>query len=355
MAFRLLNKARKCPIQDELFMEVSWSPNHSPAEDEKLNSLIEQLDENTLAEEQFHFDETLPYLTFLQAEVLFQEIKQEYESFLIEKISVCRREGGRITTEGEVFVQPLLIDASYQNLLQPLMESILIRPEFSTYSYDEKRDYFINQVFPSYRASLDVSETSLPLFPSKKEVHSKGSIRIPAISIQRDELQQQRQISHPLKKVYLILGIIGSLLCLSLRVNTWLLANQKQADQQIHFLYKELKKTTQLQKQEHQLDVFSRYFLPSYYSNNKQLLTDFLDKGNAKYTVPKEGTLQSVILEKISYEAGEYTATYVLALKRNDGIKSIRLTLVAKEKKSSPYGFVITKEPIETAYIKSKK
>lgn len=355
MAFRLLNKARKCPIQDELFMEVSWSPNHSPAEDEKLNSLIEQLDENTLAEEQFHFDETLPYLTFLQAEVLFQEIKQEYESFLIEKISVCRREGGRITTEGEVFVQPLLIDASYQNLLQPLMESILIRPEFSTYSYDEKRDYFINQVFPSYRASLDVSETSLPLFPSKKEVHSKGSIRIPAISIQRNELQQQRQISHPLKKVYLILGIIGSLLCLSLGVNTWLLANQKQADQQIHFLYKELKKTTQLQKQEHQLDVFSRYFLPSYYSNNKQLLTDFLDKGNAKYTVPKEGTLQSVILEKISYEAGEYTATYVLALKRNDGIKSIRLTLVAKEKKSSPYGFVITKEPIETAYIKSKK
>lgn len=355
MAFRLLNKARKCPIQDELFMEVSWSPNHSPAEDEKLNSLIEQLDENTLAEEQFHFDETLPYLTFLQAEVLFQEIKQEYESFLIEKISVCRREGGRITTEGEVFVQPLLIDASYQNLLQPLMESILIRPEFSTYSYDEKRDYFINQVFPSYRDSLDVSETSLPLFPSKKEVHSKGSIRIPAISIQRDELQQQRQISHPLKKVYLILGIIGSLLCLSLGVNTWLLANQKQADQQIHFLYKELKKTTQLQKQEHQLDVFSRYFLPSYYSNNKQLLTDFLDKGNAKYTVPKEGTLQSVILEKISYEAGEYTATYVLALKRNDGIKSIRLTLVAKEKKSSPYGFVITKEPIETAYIKSKK
>lgn len=355
MAFRLLNKARKCPIQDELFMEVSWSPNHSPAEDEKLNSLIEQLDENTLAEEQFHFDETLPYLTFLQAEVLFQEIKQEYESFLIEKISVCRREGGRITTEGEVFVQPLLIDASYQNLLQPLMESILIRPEFSTYSYDEKRDYFINQVFPSYRASLDVSETSLPLFPSKKEVHSKGSIRIPAISIQRDELQQQRQISHPLKKVYLILGIIGSLLCLSLGVNTWLLANQKQADQQIHFLYKELKKTTQLQKQEHQLDVFSRYFLPSYYSNNKQLLTDFLDKGNAKYTVPKEGTLQSVILEKISYEAGEYTATYVLALKRNDGIKSIRLTLVAKEKKSSPYGFVITKESIETAYIKSKK
>ena len=355
MAFKLLNKARKCPIQDELFMEVSWSPNHSPAEDEKLNSLIEQLDENTLAEEQFHFDETLPYLTFLQAEVLFQEIKQEYESFLIEKISVCRREGGRITTEGEVFVQPLLIDASYQNLLQPLMESILIRPEFSTYSYDEKRDYFINQVFPSYRASLDVSETSLPLFPSKEEVHSKGSIRIPAISIQRDELQQQRQISHPLKKVYLILGIIGSLLCLSLGVNTWLLANQKQAGQQIHFLYKELKKTTQLQKQEHQLDVFSRYFLPSYYSNNKQLLTDFLDKGNAKYTVPKEGTLQSVILEKISYEAGEYTATYVLALKRNDGIKSIRLTLVAKEKKSSPYGFVITKEPIETAYIKSKK
>ncbi|EPH00468.1 hypothetical protein HMPREF1654_01890 [Streptococcus intermedius SK54 = ATCC 27335] len=168
-------------------------------------------------------------------------------------------------------------------------------------------------------------------------------------------MQQQRQISHPLKKVYLILGIIGSLLCLSLGVNTWLLANQKQADQQIHFLYKELKKTTQLQKQEHQLDVFSRYFLPSYYSNNKQLLTDFLDKGNAKYTVPKEGTLQSVILEKISYEAGEYTATYVLALKRNDGIKSIRLTLVAKEKKSSPYGFVITKEPIETAYIKSKK
>lgn len=352
MAFKLLNKARKCPIKDELFVQITWTPNNSPAEDEKLNSLIEELDENILAEGQFHFDETLPYLTFLQAEVLFQEMKREYESFLIEKVSVCRREGGGITTKGEVFVQPLLIDASYQNLLQPLMESILTTPDFSTYSYDEKRDYFINQVFPSYRASLDVSETSLPLFPSKEEVHSKGSIRSPAVSIQRDEFQQQKQSSHLMKKLYLALGITSLLLCLSLGINIWILTNQSQTTRQVQFLHQELEKTTQLQEQEHRLDVFSRYFLPSYYSNNKQLLTDFLDKGNAKYTVPKEGTLQSVILEKISYEAGEYTATYVLALKQNDGIKSVRLTLVAKEKKSSPYGFVITKEPIETAYIK---
>ena len=215
MAFKLLNKARKCPIQDELFVQVTWTPNNSPAEDEKLNSLIEELDENILAEGQFHFDETLPYLTFLQAEVLFQEMKREYESFLIEKVSVCRREGGGITTKGEVFVQPLLIDASYQNLLQPLIESILTTPDFSTYSYDEKRDYFINQVFPSYRASLDVSETSLPLFPSKEEVHSKGSIRSPAVSIQRDEFQQQKQSSHPMKKLYLALGITSLLLCLN--------------------------------------------------------------------------------------------------------------------------------------------
>ena len=353
MAFKLLNKARKCPIQDELFVKVSWTPNHSPAEDDKLNSLIEELDENILAKGQFHFDEILPYLTFLQAEILFQEMKREYESFRIEKVSVCRKDGRRITTEGEVFVQPLLIDATYQNLLQPLMESILTAPDFSTYSYNEKRDYFINQVFPSYQASLDVSEASLPFFPSEEEIRNKGTIRSPEPTIQRNEFQQKKQ-SHPLKKLYLVLGMIGLLLCVSLGSNIWLIANQKQTNQQIHFLYEELEKTTRLQKQEHQLDVFSRYFLPNYYSNNKKLLTDFLDKGNAKYTTPKEGTLQSVILEKISYEANEYTATYVLALKKNDGIKSVRLTLVAKEKKSSPYGFVITKEPIETSYKKSK-
>ena len=67
MAFKLLNKARKCPIQDELFVKVSWSPNHYPSEDEKLDSLIYELYDNILAEGQFHFDETLPFLTFLQA------------------------------------------------------------------------------------------------------------------------------------------------------------------------------------------------------------------------------------------------------------------------------------------------
>lgn len=67
-----------------------------------------------------------------------------------------------------------------------------------------KKRLFYQSSFPSYRASLDVSETSLPLFPSKEEVHSKGSIRSPEVSIQRDEFHQQKQSSHPMKKFILL-------------------------------------------------------------------------------------------------------------------------------------------------------
>lgn len=118
-------------------------------------------------------------------------------------------------------------------------------------------------------------------------------------------------------------------------------------------LYQELKNTQNLVEKEHQIDVFSRYFLPNYYSGKKENLKDFLSDGDAKYTVPKEGVLQSMILEKLTYESKtkEYTVTYVLSVKEGDKASSIRLRFSVKTSKSSKYGYVVMAEPTETDYL----
>ena len=129
------------------------------------------------------------------------------------------------------------------------------------------------------------------------------------------------------------------------------LSKQKE---QVIYLYQELKNTQNLADKEHQIDVFSRHFLPNYYSGKKENLTDFLSDGDAKYTVPKEGILQSVILEKLTYDSKtkEYIVTYVLSVKKGDKTSSIRLSFTVKGFDSAKYGYVVTTEPKETDYIK---
>ncbi len=125
-------------------------------------------------------------------------------------------------------------------------------------------------------------------------------------------------------------------------------------NEQVTYLYQELKNTQNVINEEHQIDVFSRYFLPNYYSGKKENLEEFLSDGDAKYTVPKEGTLQSVILEQLTYEpeTKEYQPTYVLSVKEGDKARSIRLSFTAKKSDSAKYGFVVTTEPKEADYIK---
>ena len=343
---------KKCLIQEDFFLEVTWADGYSPAEQPELLSSIELLDQEVLTDQAYSMEESLPYLTFLQAELLFQEIKERFSQFYIAKVAICHLEGKEAVSDGEVFSSPFVIDEGYQNLLLPLIQAILVDPDFASYSYQEKREYFTDQIFPAYKMSLNLSDAALPLFPTEGEVAAtqpRGMKKVvPPVEATGSSAGKQSS----LKKVYILGGVAVALASVSLSLNVLSLQNLTKKTEQVNYLHQQLEDVKALQEHENQVDVFNRYFIPAYYSNNKEVLSTFLDKGNAKFTAPKEGAVQSVILEKITYSSGEYTATYVLSLKQNEGTKSIRLTFTVKEEKSSRYGFVVTTEPKEADYIK---
>ena len=166
MAFSLFNKGR-CTITDDLFLEISWEDGRGPEDDSELFDIIEGLDH--LSDFSQPIAKSLPYLTFQQAELLFKELKQAYGQFQLKKVAIAHMEGKTVVTEGEVYASPFLITEDYENLLLPLIQAILTRSEFANYSYQEKREYFENQIYPVYKQSLGLSDSSLPLFPAEGE------------------------------------------------------------------------------------------------------------------------------------------------------------------------------------------
>ena len=332
-------------LSDDLFVEVTWDKALSPETDEALEDLIADLE----------LTETLPYLTFYQAEVLFQSLKDNYQTFEVSRISICHQEGGKPSSEGEVFSEPFVINQTYTNLLNPLMDVILTHPAFSDYPYSEKRDYFVGQVFPAYQASLGLSLTDLPDFPLE-EPKSRGLSRKSSINKTIDKPSQSSpsEKEKPTKKqVFIWLFLMGIMSLTSLGIGLKSHVQLSKQNEQITYLYQELKATQAITEKEHQIDVFSRYFLPNYYSGKKENLSDFLSDGDAKYTVPKEGSLQSVILEKVTYNAKtkHYQLTYVLTIKAKEQLTSVRLEFEVKEQPSRKYGYVVTSEPKETPYL----
>lgn len=357
MAFALFNKGR-CTITDGLFLEITWEDGRGPEDDSELLDIIEGLDH--LSDFSQSIAKSLPYLTFQQAELLFKELKQAYGQFQLKKVAIAHMEGKSVVTEGEVYASPFLITENYENLLLPLIQAILTHSEFTNYSYQEKREYFENQIYPVYKQSLGLSDSSLPLFPIE------GEDTVPTLSRTSHTPQvRKRAVSDinlgsvppvSLRKVYLLLAFLG-LLTLTSLVSAFYGFNQlSKQSEQLNYLYDKQKNTQLIISTKNQVDVFSRYFLPSYYSGKKEKLVDFLSSGDAKFTAPKEGILQSVILEKLSYdsESQKYTVSYILSVKREDKSSSIRLTFDVKSSDSSKYGFVVETEPRESDYLNTK-
>ncbi len=344
-------------MTDDLFVEITWEEGKSPEDDSELLGIIEGLDQQYLETFLHPIEESLPYVTFFQAEMLFQALQDAYGQLQLNKVAICHLEGKEAVSEGEVFASPFVIDGNYQNLLLPLIQAILTDTEFQSYTYTEKREYFVNQIYPAYKVSLGIQESSLPLFPVEGEQvstvapTSKKVSTMSVIPTQSVTAPKVKEAS--LKKVYLLIGFIATLAVGGIVSSVIVYRQLTKQNDQITYLYQELKNTQNLVNEEHQIDVFSRYFLPNYYSGKKENLEEFLSDGDAKYTVPKEGTLQSVILEQLTYEpeTKEYQPTYVLSVKEGDKARSIRLSFTAKKSDSAKYGFVVTTEPKEADYI----
>ncbi|MBF0786948.1 MULTISPECIES: hypothetical protein [unclassified Streptococcus] len=360
MAFIPFRKSPKCVVTDDLFLEVTWEDGKSPDDDSELLGIIEGLDQQYLDTFQYAIEESLPYMTFLQAELLFQALQEAYGKFQLKRVAICHLEGKEAVSEGEVFASSFIIDQRHENLLLPLIQSIMTEPDFQSYTYQEKREYFVNQIYPVYKKSLRIQESALPLFPEEGEPVSSVLPQqklVPSHSIAAPSVEQKAPKEPSLKKVYILMGLLATLVLGGMISSVISHAQLSKQKEQVTYLYQELKDTQNLVDKEHQIDVFSRYFLPNYYSGKKENLKDFLSDGDAKYTVPKEGTLQSVILEKLTYDSKtkEYTVTYVLSVKEGDKASSIRLRFSVKTSKSSKYGYVITTEPKESDYLKTKE
>ncbi|HGD0790831.1 TPA: hypothetical protein ACG7JY_002314, partial [Streptococcus agalactiae] len=106
MAFITFKKSNKCVVTDELFLEVTWKDGKSPEDDSELLGIIEGLDQQYLDSFQHSIEESLPYMTFQQAELLFQSLKDAYGHFQLKKVAICHLEGKEAISEGEVFTSP---------------------------------------------------------------------------------------------------------------------------------------------------------------------------------------------------------------------------------------------------------
>ena len=357
MAFSLFNKGR-CTITDDLFLEITWEDGRGPEDDRELLAIIDVLDHSSGYSQRI--SKNFPYLTFQQAELLFRELKQMYGQFQLKKVAIAHLEGKSVVTEGEVYASPFLITEDYENLLLPLIQSILTRSEFANYSYQEKREYFENQIYPVYKQSMGLSDSSPPLFPAEGETAVLSQPNRPSHDLKAGgqitvapPIAQKQSVS--LKKIYLFLGALGVLSVINIICVFFAFAQLSSQSEKVNFLYQEQKNTQLIISTKNEVDVFSRYFLPSYYSGKKENLVDFLSEGDAKFTKPKEGILQSVILEKLNYdsETQRYTVSYILSVKRGDKTSSVRLTFDVKASDSSKYGFVVETEPKESNYLKN--
>ncbi|HEM3628759.1 TPA: hypothetical protein U1C40_001804 [Streptococcus suis] len=118
-------------------------------------------------------------------------------------------------------------------------------------------------------------------------------------------------------------------------------------------LTEQVKKLETLTSEKDRIDVFSRYFLPNYYANNKESVVDFVAKSLKETIQVSEGTLQSVILEEVTQNKDTYTVTYVLVVKdKEDNRSNVRLSFEVKEDANTTYGYLVTTQPKSSKYPK---
>ena len=148
-----------------------------------------------------------------------------------------------------------------------------------------------------------------------------------------------------LGRVLVLLGLVGSLTLAGLSLT--LVYHQ---EKQLTAISEELSNLKTIQSKTGELDAFSRYFLPAFYSD-KGKIADFVAP---QLTIDRQaGQLQSVILESsLMVDEATYQLTYVVAVKDGENRSQKRLVVTVKEEPSAPYGFQIIAKPELSNYPK---
>lgn len=148
-----------------------------------------------------------------------------------------------------------------------------------------------------------------------------------------------------LGRVLVLLGLVGSLTLAGLSL-TLVYYQEKQ----LTAVSEELSNLKTIQSKTGELDAFSRYFLPAFYSD-KGKIADFVAP---QLTIDRQaGQLQSVILESsLMVDETTYQLTYVVAVKDGENRSQKRLVVTVKEEPSAPYGFQVIAKPELSNYPK---
>lgn len=178
---RFFRKKIKTKIEDRLFLRVDWSEDFN-LKTEALKNLIERVDQERASRSGKSIIRDFPYITIQNAEELFALIRDDLLSneddyIVIDKVQlVYQDEETPASIENQAFVNKLVINKGYRNLLKPLVATVFNEPIFNqepyTQTYESKIEYFQENIFPFYEDELEIDSNDIPLLPSEEDVEA---------------------------------------------------------------------------------------------------------------------------------------------------------------------------------------
>lgn len=360
---------KRVSIQEPLFLYIEWG-NITPDNNEELKGIIDEIDLDLYPNDvNKSIGKNFPFLTFLQAENLFSEIKENFHHFTFKGIALVSQVSGKVSFGNGPRITPFVIDEQYENIVLSLIAETRRDKRFEQYSFDDLANYFCTvepNLMDAYKDSLGISVADLPVYPPSNSIEGEldrdgvsGVERTaPKTAASRSTSNSYSEPSfsnNELKsKNTLILGalaLVMSFFAIGFGLVTY--KTVKDQNQKLDFLYENLEMVKKVQENEHAVDMVSRYFITYYFTGNKEAIKPYLSNGDAKFTQPVKAQVTSTILEKISLnEDGEtYNVSYIIGLRsENSTVSSERISFNIKEDEQSLMKWVVTSEPLREPF-----
>ncbi|GAB2022949.1 hypothetical protein RyT2_20230 [Pseudolactococcus yaeyamensis] len=97
-------------------------------------------------------------------------IREELQPDTSVTIFVVQKEGRKFSTDDNVFVEELFTGDTYENLMKAFVDEMFNSRNFDEYDYQDKIDYFNNELFPEYLKYF--SKDEIPTLPTEDEAEN---------------------------------------------------------------------------------------------------------------------------------------------------------------------------------------
>ncbi|HEL1582372.1 hypothetical protein [Streptococcus suis] len=158
-------------------------------------------------------------------------------------------------------------------------------------------------------------------------------------------------VSAPPKSQIMISVLTLFLVLGSIALSTYTLLGLQSDNTKIQELSEQVAHYQLVQQKQPAVDLFSRYFLPAYFSGQEKQVKKYLAEELAQ-DLPElpSGQLQSVILESLTVEEEQFQLTYVVVVKDAETVSNYRLNFTVQEDEKSEYGYQVTSLPKQESY-----